>query len=136
MIRAMEKITMTAIQARGIAVDLFGDPESEDERVAVDGVGAVCSTEVVESRSVNVVIADRVCEEREAENDETDEILGGSDVVVEAEGIELVNDCEERDADCVECGKESESLVELGKVGRGLDNAIVVRIVGRIGVTM
>jgi hypothetical protein len=101
MIRAMEKITMAAIQITGIAVGLFDDPESEDERVVVDGVGVVCSTEVVESRGVKVVMVDRVCEEREAENDEIDERLGGSDEVVKAE-IELVKDGEERNADCVE----------------------------------
>ena len=102
MIRAMEKMTMATIQATGIAVDLFDDPESEDERVVVDGFGVVCSMEVVKSRGVKVVMVDRVCEEREAENDETDERLGGSDEIVEAEEIELVNECEERDADCVE----------------------------------
>lgn len=110
---AMEKTTMAKIQAMGI-VD---DPELEDETAGITGVGIVCFAELVVSRGVRVVVADRTREEREAESDEKDEMLGGRDEIVEAEETELVNDCEERDSDCVDRGRNSVSLDELEKVG-------------------
>lgn len=50
--------------------------------------------------------------------------------------MEVGKACDERDADCVDKGRDNESLVELGKVGKGLSNVIVARIGGIIGFAM
>jgi hypothetical protein len=44
--------------------------------------------------------------------------------------MELDKVCEESDADWMDNGRECESLAELKRVGKGLCNAIVARVVG------
>ncbi len=99
---------MTKIQAIDIAVELFDDPEFEDERVGPNGVGLMCWTELVASRGVSVEVVERACKEKEANRDEKDEELGGTDEVGEIMETELVKPWEERDADGEERGKDRE----------------------------
>jgi hypothetical protein len=129
----MEKMTMTMAQVMVVGIDLFDSPEFEDESMEVNGGGVVCIVGLVASRGVRVVVVNRTCEEKEAEIDEKVAELEGRDEELESRHTELDKACEGRDADCVDRGRERESLSELDKVRRALNNVIVVRAVGTIG---
>jgi hypothetical protein len=135
MIRAMEKMTMAMIQAMGIgiAIDLLDSPQSEDESVGMNVLGVVCIEDKVWSRGMRVMLVDRPREERDVEVDEKDAEFEGEDDRLEAEEMEVDKYREEREADCVDKGRDSESLVELEKVGKGLCNIMVARVVRTIG---
>jgi len=133
-IRTMQKMMITIIQGRGIGIviDLFGSAEFEDESMGVNELRVIC----IASRGVRVVVVGGTCEEREAEVDEEDAEVEGEDERLEVEEMELDTVCEGRDADCVDRGRDNESLVELEKVGEGLSNVMVTRVVGEIRFAM
>jgi hypothetical protein len=92
--------------------------------------------DMLESRGMRVVVVGRTCGERETEVDEKDAELEGEDERPESEEMELDRACEERDANSVDRGGAIESLVWLEKVGEGLSNVIVARVVGIIGISI
>jgi hypothetical protein len=132
-IRAMEKMTMTMAQVMVVGIDLFDSPEFEDESKGVNRGGVVGIVGLVASRGVRVVVVNRTCEEKEADVDEKIAELEGRDEELESRDTEINKACEGRDADCADRGRERESLAELDKVGRALNNVIVARAVGTIG---
>jgi hypothetical protein len=67
------------------------------------------------------------------ESDQYDEELEERDEVTEAEETKLVNDWEEREADSVDRGKGSESVVEV-EVGRELNDDTVAELAEMIGI--
>ena len=67
------------------------------------------------------------------ESDQYDEELEERDEVTEAEETKLVNDWEEREADSVDKGKGSESVVEV-EVGRELNDDTVAELAEMIGI--
>lgn len=132
-IRAMEKMTMTMAQVTVVGIDLFDSPEFEYESMGVKWGGVVCIVGLVASRGVMVVVVNRTCEEKDAEIDEKVAEPERRDEELESRDTELDKACEGRDVDCVDRGRERESLAELDKVGRGLNNVIAVRAVGTSG---